>query len=180
MVYIGTTDDEVTAIREIKGATDRAAAIVAAAMVENRLEGAMKFRFELDDKLEGEMFRSSAPLGSFSAKIKLGFMLRLYSRDAYNDLVRLKDIRNDFAHNFSITDFNNQSIQDRCKNFVLVDDCVLQRGTAEPGPPKRGVAIYIQDRDNVLATPRGRYIHTAMVFMNYFFSPGPLGGPPRL
>lgn len=64
-------DDETEAVRELFKSSDRAAAIMAATIVETRLTAAIKHRFNPHVAVQNEMFRSSGPLGSFSAKIKL-------------------------------------------------------------------------------------------------------------
>jgi DNA-binding MltR family transcriptional regulator len=56
------------------------------------------------------MFHSSAPLGSFAAKIRLAHLLGLISKDFYSDLEMMKEIRNRFAHDLSAVSFDQQSI----------------------------------------------------------------------
>ena len=67
---------------EIESGSDRAAAIIAAAFVEDHLASAIKARFHPDEKLLNETFRSTGPLGSFSAKISFAFLIGLCSKEA--------------------------------------------------------------------------------------------------
>jgi hypothetical protein len=65
------------AFEDIENSSDRAAAIVAAAFLEDHLAIALKRHFHQDEKILNETFRSSGPLGSFSAKINMAFLVGL-------------------------------------------------------------------------------------------------------
>ena len=98
----GEADIEIaTIVAEIDKGSDRSAGIVAAAFVEDQLTHLLKSRLRFedeDDTIMREMFRSRGPLGSFSAKIDMGYLMRLYSKTARRELETIKDIRNSFAH----------------------------------------------------------------------------------
>src|SRR6266481_28806 len=65
------------------------------------------------------LFQDSGPLGSFATRIKVGFAIRLYGKDAYNDLRLINKIRNLFAHRLEAKDFNTPAIRDRADKFSL-------------------------------------------------------------
>jgi DNA-binding MltR family transcriptional regulator len=52
----------------------------------------------------------NAPLGTFSARIKACLALGLIAKDQYNDLERLRKIRNEFAHHWRHVDLSSQSV----------------------------------------------------------------------
>ena len=52
----------------------------------------------------------NAPLGTFSARIKACLALGLIARDQYNDLERLRKIRNEFAHHWRHVDLSSHSV----------------------------------------------------------------------
>jgi hypothetical protein len=152
--------------------SDRAAGLVAAAMVENRLEAAIRFMTHADKKIEERMFHSSGPLGSFSAKIDLGFMIGIYGDLPLQELITIEDIRNRFAHRLDINSFSDQEIADRCKNLkrfeVYFTDgglpvAPMETPTGEWSYPlharfgKRDLAKHLQ-------SPRERYIMSAQVY----------------
>lgn len=70
---------------------------------------------EVERLLEGGL---SAPLGSFSARTLIAYCLGLISEDEFKDIEIIRDIRNKFAHNLLEISFDNQSIQDKCKNLT--------------------------------------------------------------
>jgi DNA-binding MltR family transcriptional regulator len=107
------------AFEDIENSSDRAAAIVAAAFLEDHLAIALKRHFHQDEKILNETFRSSGPLGSFSAKINMAFLVGLCSKEACKELHTIKDIRNEFAHKGLTRDFNSQRVRDLANNLTF-------------------------------------------------------------
>jgi hypothetical protein len=102
--------------------SDRAAGIVAGSIAERRLEQAVRSRIRSDKPMiTRDLFRPSGALGPFSIKIDVAYLMNILTDDAYKDLVNLKNIRNDFAHDLELDSFDAQSVRDRCSNFILVD-----------------------------------------------------------
>jgi hypothetical protein len=142
------------AFADIDRSEDRAAAIVAAAFLEDHLAIALKTRLHQDEKILNDIFRSSGPLGSFSAKIDLAFLIGLCSREAHKELHTIKDIRNEFAHRGLTRDFNSQRVRDLANNltfgkkfkmtFTPADD---EGGDAEP--------VFVSGEEHKSKTPRG-------------------------
>lgn len=112
-------------ISEIEGQSDRAAAIVGAAWIEEELEAAIR-SFLIDDKESmKKLLGKSSPLSSFSAKIDLACVLGMCSRVIAKDLHSIREIRNDFAHNILAKDnaklsFNSGHIKDKCMALKCV------------------------------------------------------------
>jgi hypothetical protein len=85
----------------------RALAITCAAFLERALEEYVSSALKWPDD-EGEaareqkaFFESDAPYATFSAKIRLGFLLGLYNKVVRDDLDTIREIRNAFAHSTS-------------------------------------------------------------------------------
>ncbi|MBB2818392.1 UNVERIFIED_ORG: DNA-binding MltR family transcriptional regulator [Rhizobium esperanzae] len=57
----------------------------------------------------------NAPLGTFSARIKMAYSLGLVTKGQYADLDRLRRIRNDFAHTWEPISFSDQKIADHIR-----------------------------------------------------------------
>jgi hypothetical protein len=83
---------------ELEEETDRAAAILCAAFLDYELEKLLR-RFFLDAKQSEELFNPMQPLSSFSARIKISYVLGLIDKDTYDDLNLVRRIRNMFARN---------------------------------------------------------------------------------
>jgi hypothetical protein len=96
---------------ELMKQSDRGAAIIAGSVLEEILEATIKAR--LRPLLPGQdrtLFGRMAPLSTFSAKIELGFVLGLYTEAAYKNLNMIREIRNEFAHEFDPLSFDHPEI----------------------------------------------------------------------
>jgi hypothetical protein len=81
LIQVSGSDEEsvCSIIAELEHDSDRAAGIVGAVLVEESLTTLIRSRLIADEELLQELFRASGPLGAFSVKIKLAFLLGLYS-----------------------------------------------------------------------------------------------------
>jgi DNA-binding MltR family transcriptional regulator len=170
MVWMLRGDEEVAAIKELDTISDRAAAIVGAAILEAKIEAALKVLLfdharNAQLSIHGEMFRFSGPLGSFSAKINLGFMLGIYTADSWRDMDYIRDIRNSFAHDLSARDFKTQRMRDLSFNLKSFEKYLLPYGTPVPDHSTLGMKIFEKDLPAQLADPRRRYILCIRTFV---------------
>lgn len=119
--------EQAAAINDIDGASDRAAAIIAGSLVETRLTEAIKLHLLKikSETIEKSLFRPSGPLGTFSTKIDLAFLMGILTERAYKELVTIKDVRNKFAHHIDIVDFRSHHIMDKCVNLTYATDLLL-------------------------------------------------------
>ena len=108
MGWSAVTDHESDAIQSLAQSDDRTIAIIAATIVEARLRAVLENSFLRDENIEDQFFKSTGPLGMFSNKIDLAFLLGLLTKEAHRDLKTMKDIRNKFAHNLEVKDFQSQ------------------------------------------------------------------------
>jgi hypothetical protein len=177
---------------EIESGSDRAAGIVAAACVEDQLAGAIQSKMEYDEVIIREMFRSSGPLGSFSAKINLGYLMRLYGKDTKNELDTIKEIRNSFAHRPHTKDFEVQRLRDLSSNLSMSerldvhwirppkmvepaelkvgDTVIIGVGLRNAASREGGPSILPEIAAGTTLSPRSKYIracqfHVAVLFM---------------
>ena len=151
--------------------SDRAAGIVAGSIAERRLEQALRSRLRTDQPgISKQLFRPSGALGPFSVKIELSYLLKILTDEAYRDLVNLKNIRNDFAHDLELDSFDLPSVRDRCRNFALVDNHVgpvpqssLSANGVESATTRPSPYMGLPDYEHKLADPRFRYMMTAQI-----------------
>lgn len=93
--------------------SDRAAGLLAGMYVEAGLQSAITSWIVSDaDVLRGVFEDASAPLGTFSAKIKMGRALGLYDPETERTLDQIRTIRNVFAHALRPVDFDHPTIAD--------------------------------------------------------------------
>jgi hypothetical protein len=92
------------------------------------------------------------PLSSFSAKIDLGVLLGLYPEEVRRDLHRLRDVRNQFAHEQEPRNFCYPKISEICAKFWLPHNLFI---VATSGGPQ-----------GFPADARGRYILTVKLLVS--------------
>lgn len=112
---IQPTADEVDALRVAvnKDAPPLVVAILGVALVEYELERLLRTRFDRDDNETWEMLTGeNGPLADFSAKIKVGYALRLYDHEILHSLEAIRRIRNAFAHTKRLLDFDDAAVRE--------------------------------------------------------------------
>jgi DNA-binding MltR family transcriptional regulator len=107
---------------ELLSGSDRASAIVGAAYVETMLETLIIGSFpDITQHTYVELSKQSGPLHSFSAKIVLGFAMGLYSKDFFDDLNIVRQMRNHFAHKLTGSSFKDEAPRKLWKKFKHKD-----------------------------------------------------------
>jgi hypothetical protein len=164
------------------GESDRSIVLVMGSLVETCLERALKHRLRKDAKLSNELFNFSGPLGTFSSKIKIAYMMGMISEIAYKDLITYKDIRNKFAHTIDMIDFDTLSISAKCSNFKLPEIFVREMSQEDkdayeahlrfgkpynPEPLQWPVLCETGDISS-LSYPGMRYVTMAQIFVHCF------------
>jgi DNA-binding MltR family transcriptional regulator len=103
-------------------AHDRGAALTAGAILEGALKEALVTRFDHSLKTEPDyLFSHNAPLGTFSAKIRLGRATGIFEKDAADDLDCIREVRNAFAHTMFRLSFTTREITTACARLKKVD-----------------------------------------------------------
>ena len=95
--------------------SDRGAVIVAAALLEDDLTEILKKMVQrngLSAKYVNEMFDLSGPLSSFSSKALICYGFGIISEEIFNDLTKIRKLRNKFAHSSDKVDFLSSEIED--------------------------------------------------------------------
>ena len=104
-------------LEEFQNETDRGAALVGAALIDQRLERLLKFHFIECKESKEVLSGGNAPLGSFSSRIKIAFCLGLITELEYKECDYIRRIRNEFAHKVHGLTFNDNKVHDLCKNL---------------------------------------------------------------
>jgi DNA-binding MltR family transcriptional regulator len=86
--------------------------IAAAAILDNQLERALKRAMRpLSNNMYERLFDSFRPLNSFSSKIVMAYALGIISVDLYEELEKIRHIRNQFAHSSGILHFGSPEVE---------------------------------------------------------------------
>jgi len=103
---------------------ERALVLSLAAFAEEALRDLIKAYLMPGDAADKMLEGFNAPLGTFSARIRMAQALGLLTPHQADDLDRLRKIRNDFAHSWEPVSFTDQKISAhiRALNFHSLDD----------------------------------------------------------
>ena len=97
--------------------SDRGAVLVSASLLEHNLERAIKKRLlPTTDKADKLFGGAMAPLSTFSGRIEMAFRLGIITKESKQMLTIFRGIRNDMAHNFNFSSFEDQSVKARLQN----------------------------------------------------------------
>lgn len=108
--------------------TDRGCALMAAAYLDDQLGELLRAYLVDDSKTADELFGPLAPLGTFSSRIDLAYMLGLVGPHARRELHLIRKIRNEFGHKYKPMTFEDPGIKSRCSGFKAYS--LLPAGTA--------------------------------------------------
>jgi len=105
-----------------KQKSHRAAAILAAAFVEDAIRHALKAKFvPLANTEYEDVFGVGGPVSSFSSAINLGYALGLYGKEAKSDLHAIRRVRNAFAHAMKPISFDTPQIAKEVNKLTYID-----------------------------------------------------------
>lgn len=150
-------------IAEIESQTDRAAALIASSLLEDRLLKLIKSSAVGHIAIENKMFKGSGPLASFSAKIDLGFILGLFDAEVHKRQHTIREIRNEFAHNIQPVQFTSQRVVDLCANLAP-SQTTLERSKH----PKIASDPYIQKILKPTTSPREQFMNAIKLLLFSF------------
>ena len=107
------TSEQITAfLDELKSQTDRGAAVIAAAVLDELFQMLLLARLTQigNERKEALFDKIGAPLSSFSAKIELAFALGIISNEARLAAHLIRDVRNKFAHRIEQLTFDHSEV----------------------------------------------------------------------
>lgn len=97
--------------------SDRAAALMSAAYLDEQLKTLLNRKLVDDSKVKTRLLGNSSAIDSFSSRIDLAYLLGLIPKNFRDDLELIRRIRNEFAHTAQKMDFETDSVRSRC--FLL-------------------------------------------------------------
>jgi DNA-binding MltR family transcriptional regulator len=170
---------------EVATGSPHATAIVAAAILEDHLTIVIKSRLLHKPIKKGknpiqDMFRGGGPLGDFSNKIDLAYLLGCISAAAAAELHSIRRIRNAFAHQMLTSDFENDKVAALCTKLKIWEKCKITMRSADNGKVGHIVVQIGQpvkkEEDDVLDmlphenvdTPRARYTAACQFYIAAF------------
>lgn len=104
-------------VAEFQNESDRATAILGAALLDEKLRQLLT-AFLVDDNVQVALLLDvEQPIGSFGARIRLAYCLGLVARSLFGVLTTIKAIRNAFAHQLHGLSFDSPNIARDCEKL---------------------------------------------------------------
>ena len=101
-------------LNEFHTESDRATAVLGAALLDEKLLQVLETFFVDDKKQVNPLLKPEGALGSFAARIRVAYCLGLLTRDLFDTLTIVREIRNAFAHQLHGLSFATPSIAKKC------------------------------------------------------------------
>lgn len=161
--------------------SDRGVGIVLAAFVSDELTRCVTRYLDHSTSEHRDRIKylthSSGPLGAFGTQIDLGWLLGIYSKASWRDLVRIKDIRNLFAHEYEVSSFTYPQVKALCDAIGIVDRQTIKDGSRRilNYPALDGVTMShsYDERGNHEIRARGRFYQSCILFTALFANTAP-------
>ena len=135
--------------------SDRACAVLGAALLDTRLESLYNRRLRNSKE---ELLSGNGPLSTFSARIRVAGALHWIAEDVRFDLDQIRSIRNEFAHNVDHElSFSNQSIADKCRTLRVAQVLIDANEQAASAPHPNLSAEVIRAMGVIYEPPRQRF-----------------------
>lgn len=104
-------------LAEFQSETDRGAALVGAALLDQRLLDTLK-AFLVDDKISAGLLEgANAPLGTLDARTRAAYAMGLIDGHEFEETNLIRKIRNEFAHRVHGTTFEDPRIKELCRKI---------------------------------------------------------------
>jgi hypothetical protein len=129
-----------SALRHIDFA-DHAVAMMGAGLIEKALEVAILSRLipmGNKDRQRLSNYDHHGPLSDLSARIRLGLAMGIYGPHTFDDLTKIREVRNAFAHSLWYIRFETAEVASMCE-FHATKRMTLADGAPSAGPRARYV-----------------------------------------
>jgi mannitol operon repressor len=125
------TADVARLVDDLQQETDRGAALVGAAFLDDVLDVTLRAVFINDPDIVNKLLGMGRPLESFGARTHLVYCLGLMGSDIYADINLIREIRNDFAHrhptSFEFPEIRFKCFKLKCLSVVMADETCSAR-----------------------------------------------------
>ena len=124
---------------------DRGAALVAASMLDERLEEILS-NFLIDTPTSKELLHGfNAPLGTFSARAAAAHSLGLIQENEFKEITVIRKIRNEFGHGWKTISFESGRVADLCRQLPWLGPAEYEAGATARARFNAAIAILLTD-----------------------------------
>lgn len=157
------SDDVARLVEDLQKETDRGAALLAAAFLDDVLDVMLRAVFVGDPEAVNKIIGPGRPLESFGARAHLAYCVGLLGTDIYADINLIREIRNDFAHRHPTT-FEVAEIRQKCERLKCVGVMLPQDGCQCSGRERFTVNVVLIANHLMIAVSQMRHATPAKSF----------------
>lgn len=132
-------------LSEFNKESDRGAALVAASMLDERLEDILSTFLVDTPTSEGLLHGFNAPLGTFSARAATAHSLGLIQENEFDEITVIRKIRNEFGHGWKTISFESGRIADLCRQLPWLGPAEHEAGATARARFNAAIAVLLID-----------------------------------
>lgn len=110
-------DNGAAGLQSHRTLSERLTRFQAASYLEERLTSALKARFVSNNTVHNKVFKNYGPLSTFTAKIDIAYLLKIFPEQGRASFHTIREIRNRFAHRLDVNSFDDEPVSDLCKKL---------------------------------------------------------------
>ncbi|HZZ45146.1 MAG TPA: MltR family transcriptional regulator [Tepidisphaeraceae bacterium] len=118
--FVNLTNEADGLLGDLERETDRGAALLGVAFIDDVLDAVLRAHFVDDEKAVHKLLGPGRPVESFGTRTHLAFCLGLLGPDTYSDMNLIREIRNEFAHRQPVS-FEGEMVKSRIERLRAVD-----------------------------------------------------------
>jgi DNA-binding MltR family transcriptional regulator len=99
--------------------TGRGCALLAVSFLEQSIEKCLSKKMIGSNKHKKVLFDFNGPLGNFSNKLSLAYSIGLFQKIEFEELQKIRQVRNLFAHSYEYITFESKELSEKVKHFKL-------------------------------------------------------------
>ena len=130
-------------LTELKRESDRGAALIAAAVLDERLKEILENYLIVSKEANALLSGANAPLGTLSARASISYSLGLIQKNEFEEITLIRKIRNEFGHQWKNVDFNNKKIISYCNKLPWLGPAESEIGSTSRARFDFAVAILL-------------------------------------
>lgn len=132
-------------LSEFNKESDRGAALVAASMLDERLQEVLT-NFFVESRTSKELLVGfNAPLGTFSARAAAALSLGLIQENEFKEITLIRKIRNEFGHGWKELSFESGRVADLCCQLPWLGPAEHEAGATVRARFNAAIAILLTD-----------------------------------
>jgi hypothetical protein len=130
---------------EFSKESDRGAALIAAAMLDERLKDILS-AFLVSSETSKELLSGfSAPLGTFASRASASFALGLIQENEFKEITLIRKIRNEFGHDWQPIPFESGKVAALCDQLPWLGPAEYEQSANRRSRFNTAVAMLIVD-----------------------------------